>query len=89
MYKDNTMVCELVRNGGILDGCHEGRFVVSGTRERDGDKKCFLVEINLLEVDHQLTPGVIEDKKLDYSRQCVRERIGRFIPSRQPLADRA
>lgn len=88
-YKDNTMVCELVRNGGILDGCHEGRFVVSGTRERDGDSKCFLVEINLQEVEHHLKPGCVEDKKIDYPRQCVEERIGRFIDSEQPVANRS
>merc|ERR1712167_159453 len=88
-YSDNTMVCELVRNGGILNGCHQGRFVVSGIRERDGGRKCFLVEIDLTRADHDLTPGVVQDVRLDYTRQCVRDNIGSFVKSRSPTAHRA
>merc|ERR1711990_491546 len=88
-YSDNTMVCELVRNGGILNGCNQGRFVVSGIRERDGDRKCFLVEIDLTRAEHDLTPGVVQDLRLDYTRQCVRENIGSFVKSRSPTAERA
>jgi len=88
-YSDNTMVCELVRNGGILNGCHQGRFVVSGIRERDGDRKCFLVEIDLTRVKRDLNAGVVQDLRLDYTRQCVRENIGSFVKSRSPTADRA
>jgi hypothetical protein len=86
-YSDNTMVCELVRNGGILNGCHQGRFVVSGIRERDGHRKCFLVEIDLTKAEHKL--AIDPNKKLDYTRQCLREHIGSFVKSLSPTAHRA
>eukprot|EP00945_MAST-04E_sp_MAST-4E-sp1_P002141 g2141.t1 len=88
-YSDNTMVCELVRNGGILNGCHQGRFVVSGIRKTDGDRKCFLVEIDLARAEHDLAPGVDPDVTLDYTRQCVRRDIGGFLDSQPPTAERA
>jgi hypothetical protein len=80
------MVCELVRNGGILNGCHQGRFVVSGIRERDGFRKCFLVEIDLTKAEHKL--AIDPNKKLDYTRQCLREHIGSFVKSLSPTAHR-
>ena len=44
---DITMVCEMVKpNGGILDGCFEGHFVVSA-KSKDGTSKCFVLQMNL------------------------------------------
>ena len=43
-YSDNTMVCELVRNGGILNGCNQGRFVVSGIGRGMGTENVSLLK---------------------------------------------
>ena len=48
------MVCEMVKTeGGILDGCFEGHFVISANNK--GETKCFVLQMNL------------EDPCVDYS----------------------
>ena len=85
--KNATMVCELVRNGGILNGCHEGHFVVSA--KRGNASACFLVQMKLERVNHDLTFGVLENRKFDLSHSCAHKYIGTFTDSRKPQARRS
>ena len=86
-FKDITMVCELVRNGGILSGCHEGHFVMS-VNKGTADTRCLMIQIKFKEPEHCLGLKSNSTKQVDITRRCAKERTT-FSARRPSLASRA
>ena len=84
----DTMVCMLVRKqGGVLQGCHEGHFVLSLKKRGSKHPECWLVQIKLKNPDYDLEP--VEGKNIKASFKCAKDFIGALSKSRIKTADRA
>ena len=85
IFKDVTMVCELVRNGGIMNGCHEGHFVIPA--KKGAEETCILVNLAL----HEATTNHSLHTRTEYhdiTFQCARNYVGSLIQEKERTATR-